>query len=300
MKDLTKNYDYERLIREEKEHYSKIEVTERLTEGGAHANSAWNHYWERVGRVLDRSGCADLARYLCQNVAKGSQPLEVLSLGSGYCGHEIELARGMTRRYRLTCTDVNESVFEKAKAVAHNERLSMEFRPADLNFIQIDPGRYDLIFAHAAIHHVINLENLFEQLAHGLRAQGVFHLTEVVGKNRKLIWESNERYANALLDLIPHRYTHGIRLAVPEDVDGMEGIRQEDIMPLLRQHFSPVFEYRHGAFMRFICTHGDLGPLLDPRNSEARRYLDFLIDCDECAVRYGVLQPLEIWGLYKR
>jgi hypothetical protein len=175
----------------------------------------------------------------------------------------------------------------------------MDFRSEDLNFITIEPGRYDLIFAHAAIHHVINLEHLFDQIIGGLSPTGIFQLTEVVGKNRKLIWDKNERYANALLELMPERLTHGIRLAVREDADGMEGIRQQDILPLLRKHFVPLFEHRHGAFMRFICTHPELGATFDPNDAEVRRCLEFLIASDDCAVRHRVLEPLEIWGVYK-
>jgi hypothetical protein len=78
----------------------------------------------------------------------------------------------------------------------------------------------------------------------------------------------------------------------------MEGIRQQDILPLLRQHFTPLFERLHGAFMRFICTHPELGPVFDPRNEETRRYLDFLIESDNCSVQYGILRSLELWGVY--
>ena len=84
---------------------------------------------------------------------------------------------------------------------------------------------------------------------------------------RKLIWDENERYANALLDLIPKQVTQGIRIAVPEELGGMEGIRQEEILPLIRQNFAAMFEYRFGAFMRFICTHPELGPAFDPRSA---------------------------------
>jgi SAM-dependent methyltransferase len=208
------------------------------------------------------------------------------------------LARAMTRPYRITCTDINEALFQKAKDTAKREGLAVEFRQEDLNFITIEPGRYDLIFAHAAIHHVINLEHLFSEIGAGLSPTGVLHLTEVIGKNRKLIWDRNERYANALLDLMPERLTRGIRL-VGGEADGMEGIRQEDIYPLLCQHFVALFEHRHGAFMRFVCTHPELGPAFDVSDAEARRHLEFLIASDDCAVRSGVLAPLEIWGVYR-
>ncbi len=299
MQDLTKTYDYARLIEEEKEHYSHIEVTEDLREGGVHASSAWQHYWERVGKIIGASGFANLGAYLSQSLSHLDRPIEVLSLGSGYCGNELALARQFSCEYRIRCTDINEALFEKAKSVARDERLKIEFGVADINFLALERGRYDLIFAHAVIHHVINLEPLFDQLARGLAPGGVLHLVDVVGKNRKLIWDESERFANALLDLLPDRVTRGVRLAVPEEAEGMEGIRQQDIVPQLRQSFTPLFEHRHGAFMRFICTHPELGPTLDPRNEEGRRYLDFLIDCDDSAVRRGILAPLEIWGVYR-
>jgi SAM-dependent methyltransferase len=300
VRDLTKAFDYAQLIEEEKAHFSDVVVTDELKEGGAHANKSWDYYFQRVGNVIAKNGFANLADYLCQIAPSMNRPLEILSLASGYCGHEIELARKMTRPYKLTCTELNEDIFERARSVAKTEGLAMSFEAADLNFIWIEPKRYDLIFAHAAIHHVINLEHLFEQIAGGLSPTGIFHLVEVVGKNRKLIWDENERYANALLDLIPDELIRGIRISVPQEAVGMEGIRQEEILPLLRKHFSPIFEHRHGAFMRIICTvYPDLGLALDPQKNESRRYLDFLIDSDDCSVRYGILRPLEIWGVYK-
>jgi SAM-dependent methyltransferase len=299
MRDFTKDYDYARLIEEEKVHFAEIEVTEELTEGGIHASSAWSFYWQHVWKILGNSGFGNLPAYVCGNFPADDRPIEVLSLASGYCGNELSLARGMTRPYKITCTDLNEAAFEKAKSIAKAESLAMEFQPADLNFLTITPGRYDLIFAHAAIHHVINLEHLFEQIANGLSPTGILRIVEVVGKNRKLIWDRNERYANALLGLMPEELTHGIHLAVHEDPDGMEGIRQEDIFPLLRKHFVALFEHCHGAFMRFICTHPELGAAFNVNDPEARRCLEFLIASDDCAVRYGILAPLEIWGVYR-
>jgi SAM-dependent methyltransferase len=299
MKDVTGNYDYPRLVDEEKAHFADIVVTDQLKEGGIHASSAWTFYWDHVGEVLARSGYSDLPGYLCRSLKDTIRPIEILSLASGYCGHELDLARRMTLPYTITCTDLNERMFERARDAARTEGLMMNFQEADLNFIAINPARYDLIFAHAAIHHVINLEYLFDQIAAGLRPNGILSLTEVVGKNRKLIWDQNEHYANALLELMPERLTRGIRLAVREDPDGMEGIRQEDILPLLRQQFVPLFEHRHGAFMRFICTHPELGRAFDPSDADARRCLSFLIASDDCAVEHRILEPLEIWGVYK-
>jgi ubiquinone/menaquinone biosynthesis C-methylase UbiE len=319
MKDLTRDYDYQRLLEEEKECYSRIEVTEDLKEGGLAASSAWRYYWQKVGQVINQSEFADIPSYLSRTLAHLQRPIEVLSLGSGYCGHELEIARGMRHPYRIRCTDINEKLFDRARKVALNEGLSLEFEQADLNFITIEPNRYDLVYTHAAIHHVVNLEQLFHRIARGLTENGIFHIVEVVGKDRSLIWDENLRLLNALLDAVPDSVTDGLRVQLHEKPSllgvakewakrllgrrkagfGMEGIRQSEIMPLLRQFFTSLYEHQHGAFIRFVCTYHALSPRFNPQNAEARRYLDFLIEVDNAAVRNGVLRPLEIWGVYK-
>lgn len=299
MKDLTSGYDYERLLEEEKAHYSEIEITEDLKEGGVHAHDSWHYYWIGVAAVIAHTPFSDFAGFLTRRFADLDRPLRILSLASGYCGHEIQLARALEIDYEILCTDINSDLFPEPRSRAEGLGLAMDFCQADLNFLAIEPGRYDLIFAHAAVHHVINLEYLFAQIAGGLSDRGVFHLVEVVGENRRLIWDSNEQLANALLDTLPRDLIGDDRLAVPYDEEGMEGIRQEDILPLLRQSFEPLFEYRHGAFMRFLCTHNNLGKRLDPADERARRCLDFLIETDRSAVRNGILEPLELWGVYQ-
>jgi predicted O-methyltransferase YrrM len=298
-KDFTKAFDYEQLLREEKEHYSQIEVTEDLKEGGAHASSCWHHYWGRVAKIIGRSEFADMPGYLSRTFGQLERPIEILSLGSGYCGHELALARGLRGSYRIRCTDINERLFARARQIVQDEGLAMEFAVADLNFMTIEPKRYHLILAHAVLHHVINLEHLFEQVAAGLANGGVFHLVDVAGQNRKLIWDANERLMNALLETGPRHISRGLQLDIRAEAGGMEGIRQADIVPQLRMVFTPLFEYQHGAFIRFICTNPELSPRLSLEDEAARRYLNFLIDVDDASVRHGVLRPLEIWGVYR-
>ena len=81
-----------------------------------------------MGAVIGKSRFANLPAYLGANLTHVNRPLEILSLASGYCGHELDLARQMSRPYNLTCTELNESIFEKAKVVAENEKLSITFK----------------------------------------------------------------------------------------------------------------------------------------------------------------------------
>jgi hypothetical protein len=99
--------------------------------------------------------------------------------------------------------------------------------------------------------------------------------------------------------MLPRRIRGWSRMRVPVHSEGMEGIRQQEILPILHRSFTPLVELRHGAFMRAICLHRRLGPQLDPRDPERRRWLDWLIDADQSAVARGLLQPVEVWGLYE-
>lgn len=295
--DYTVEYDYERLIEEEKGHYLDIELTDDLREGGAHASDAWNYYWQKISERLSMDGHGDFAVYINKRFGHLERPIRILSLGSGYCGHELNIARRLTSDYTILCSDLNEQLFASAQEVSQTEGLNLEFVAADLNFFEIDAQGYDVIFAHASLHHVINLEHLFSRVNQGLVDGGVFHVIEVVGQDRKLIWDENEKYANALLDALPASVIGDLRIEAHEE-EGMEGVRQSEILEHLHTFFDPVYEMRHGAFIRFICTNPEITRCFDAASPERKKLLDFLMAADDLAVQYGILRPLEVWGIY--
>ena len=114
-----------------------------------------------VADQIRSSPFADIADYLESRYGNPNRPIRILSLGSGHCGHELALAERLKCAYEITCTDINEALFTEARERAQERGLSLRFEVQDLNFIRISPGYYELIFAHAVLHHVINLEILF-------------------------------------------------------------------------------------------------------------------------------------------
>ncbi len=265
-------------------------------EGYGHADDSWQFYWLRLHDRLKGTPFADLLGYIERVFQDLGRPLRILSLGRG---HELDMVRRLRLPHHIVCTDPNAAMFAPAREAAARAAFSFEIREAELDFLHIEPRRYDLIVAHAALHPVVNLEHLLEQVAGGLSNRGLFHVTEVVGRNGTLLWDENQRLANTLLDALPPHMTRGLRLAVEAEAKGLEAMRQEDILPLLHDTFSTAFEHGHGAFMRFICTHPVLGACFDVKDPSALAALEFLIACDDAAVRHGILRPLEIWGLYR-
>lgn len=297
--DLTSSFDYEKLVEEEKQHYSNIEVTDDLKEGGAHASTSWEYYWRHVRQTIESGPFASVPEWLGNTYGERGEIIEILSLGSGYCGRELNFARRIDAPCHVHCTDINDDLFSLAKEVAAEEGLNVSFRTEDLNFIEIEPNRYHMIYANAVLHHVINLERLYGHIIRGLKPDGILHLIEVVGQNRKLIWDENEAFANQLLEHLPRQVIGDHRLRILPEEEGMEGIRQEEILPLLEPLLSPVYEHRHGAFMRYLCTDPTFLELLHPNEPVAKRCLDFMIECDDAAVKNRILRPLELWGVYR-
>lgn len=294
--DYTRDLDYHRLVAEELAEFDNHPSTADLKLGGVHDLAAWHYYWARLG--AEEFGAwphSNIAHFLEELPFEG--PIRVLSLGSGFCGPDLDIARSFRVPYEITCVDINPKLFAQARETVANEGLSVRFEEADLNYVTLPRASWHLVFAHAILHHVINLERLFEQISGSLIPGGVCQFVEVGGKNRCLISDETTEFANTILRLLPRDLIPEANIVVTPE-GGMEGIRQERLLPLIEEHFQPIFEVRHGAFMRFVCHATPVGTL-DPENPRHRSWLDFLIDVDRSCVRRGILPPLEIWGVYR-
>lgn len=164
-KDLTKDYDYKKLVEEELDEYSNIEVTDDLKEGGIHALSAWQ-YWFKF--LAEKAWKTSLFAEVITFANRISNP-KILSLGCGYGGYELNIAKYLNKPFEIVAVDINPHIFSKAAEEARTNDLNLKFEAADLNFIQIQKDYFDIIYAHASLHHIINLENLIFQIYQGLK-----------------------------------------------------------------------------------------------------------------------------------
>jgi SAM-dependent methyltransferase len=282
-----------------RERFAQIAVTEDLRQGAGAANLAWRHYSERLRPTLQASGFASLGVLLSQSLAELERPIEVLSLGGGSGSREIALARSFGRNYTIRHLHPEGARFDRAVEVARTENLRLEFEPAEIGDLTLDRGRYDLVVVRGVFHRLLDPARCFDEIAAALAPGGLLQVEDMVGKNGKLLWDENEWLANALLARLPESLTKGARLAAPDGEAGLGGPRQEEILEPLRRRFAPLYEHRHGAFMRFVCAHPVLGAALGAPAAAAQNSLDFLIDSDDSAVRHELMQPLELWGVYR-
>ncbi len=312
--DRTNNDDYNRLVTEELEHFSEIAVTEGLTEGGNHAHGCWSLYFEHLYSKHFGLSFYDAVWAALQ----GRESARVLSLGCGYGGHDLEIARKAPDLAELIAVDLNPRVYDSASHRAAEEALPIFFQPLDLNRVEIAPGYFDVIYACASIHHILNLEHLFAQVHRGLKDDGTLIVFDIIGKTQVEFWRENVEYAARVVKRLAKRcglragrrrplkrlffdpYTIISPYVEPVIQTGMEGIRQEEIAPLLDRSFQAEKVFYFDAYMRLICTNGTLGPRLDQDIAGNRTLLESLIDEEMELIASGKLRPTELFGIYRK
>jgi SAM-dependent methyltransferase len=312
--DQTNSDDYDRLVTEELEHYTEIAVTDELTEGGVHAYRSWGYYFEYL--YSKRFGISFYDAVW--TALEGRRSARVLSLGCGYGGHDLEIARNAPDLGELIAVDLNPRVYDSASRRAAQEGLPIFFQPLDLNRAEIAPGYFDVIYAVASIHHILNLEHLLWQVHRGLKDDGKLIVFDIIGKTQVEFWRENVEYAARVVKRLASRlglragrrrplkrlffdpYTIISPFVEPEIQTGMEGIRQEEIAPLLDRSFQPEKVFYFDAYMRLICTNATLGPRLDPDTVGNRTLLESLFDEEMELIASGKLRPTELFGIYRK
>lgn len=233
---------------------------------------------------------------------------KVLSVGSGACGLEIALAKRFTVPYRLTCLDLNESLLELGKEKAALEGISMDVIAQDANFLKLSKT-YDVILAHAALHHFVNFEHIFAELHDHLSPTGVFIAFEPVPRNGMLLWPETKELINRIFEVLPARYRRvkgpdgfAVYEYFPEadhSQEGFECIRSQDVVPLLEKFFHVEAKIAGNAFTRRFVD-GGLGDNYDLTREEDRVLLDVLIAFDEFLTNHGVVRPETVFMVMKR
>jgi SAM-dependent methyltransferase len=311
--DLTRGTPYQELVAEEIEHYSSIPITDDLKEGGVHAHKSWAFYFDYLNKTVFGRG------FLDEVVAQAEQfeRPRLLSLGCGYGGHDLDIARRLRQPYQLVGVDLNPHIYSGAQRRATSEGLNVHFKSLDLNFVHIRPRAFDVIYAHASVHHILNLEHFFSRVCDGLTENGRLVILDIIGKTQVLFWKENVEFAASLIKKMPRRYRPrvGKRLwkhawfdpysilppyREPSVQSGMEGIRQEEIESVMVRWLTPIKLTRYDAYMRMICTNPYLGALLDPGKEEDRQYLEGLIRLELQQVESGKLKPTEMFGVFER
>jgi ubiquinone/menaquinone biosynthesis C-methylase UbiE len=296
---------YDRHVAEEIEHYTDtFDGDPRLIEP---APPVWEEVQRRAGELIRAKTGDDLFGHLVRRLTARAG-VRLLSLGSGPGGVELALAREAPAA-RIACMDLNAELLDRGRRQAAGEGLAVEFEAADLNVVALPAGAFDVVFCHASLHHLVELERLFEQIRRALAPGGELIVVEVITRNGYRMWPETKRLVDTIWATLPERYRVNHTAYPGQWVDkriwesdtslaGMECARSEEILPLLRKHFrEEVFVAYLALCRRFFDTM--YGPNYDPLRPLDRAILDWIWQLDCQYLETGRLRGETMFGVYR-
>jgi SAM-dependent methyltransferase len=197
-----------------------------------------------------------------QRTAHGAR---ILSIGCGGAHKELALCRALPDR-TIVGIDIAAQALARAQATAQAAGLTnLHTEVGDFNALALAPASFDMVLGLGALHHVEQLEALWEQCRRALRPGGCLVAQEYVGPARFQWSDAVLAHANrALEQLVPPRHrvhdraVQRVDLARLVAADPSEAVRSDEILPTCRAAGWTILEYRGGG-----C--GLLQPLLTDR-----------------------------------
>ena len=268
------------------------------------------HYWSNtyLRPKLETFGFSNpdqfFAHYLERAYADApTRPARFISIGAGNSDTEIRIAKMLRERgitnYTLECLELNPTMIERGRALAREEGLDEQILPVrgDFNLWQPE-GRYDAIMANQSLHHVSNLEGLFTAIDSALTPQGRFITSDMIGRNGHQRWPEALAIVQEFWQELPmeRRYNLQLQRKEPKFLDwdcsvaGFEGIRAQDILPLLIERFD--FEFFLG-FANVIDPFIDrgFGHHFDANSPADLAFIDRVHARDEEEILAGNISP---------
>ncbi len=296
----------------------ETEVARYRDDENVHDLPAIYHYWSgrHVDPLLAELGYESLQTFFVDPIlergrALDGKPVRVVSLGSGNGDLELALAERLRsdglHEFSITRLELNDSMRARAQRDAQAAGLASHFldQEADLNS-WVPSVEYDVAIANHSLHHVSELEHLFEQVRTSLLPDGCFVINDMIGRNGHMRWPEALVLLESIWAVMPDRYKYNRQLhrheATYENMDhslvGFEGIRAQDILPLLNSEF--YFE-KFIAYANVIDVFVDrgFGPNFDVESQQDRDFIDAVAQLDESALALGVVKPTHLFAHYR-
>jgi SAM-dependent methyltransferase len=199
---------------------------------------------------------------------------------------------------------VSLDVFELSPGVIRHRRAlappGVRFIQSDLNFIRLPAERYDVIWSSGCLHHVVNLEYLFEQVARALRPGGLLAIHDYVGETRLQFDPRRLDRVNAALSEVPVRFRrNGIDIITRDALaivrSPLCATRSEDVLSAARERFQVVHQ-RFTAALYPLMSFLDVDALA----REAPDVLARVLVAEAGALADPKLRPCEAYALFRR
>lgn len=242
----------------------------------------------------------------------GAAHIPILSIGSGDGVVEVAVAERMLKlgctNFTIVASDLSPIRMERARQLVHEKGLDkhFEFEVVDVNTWK--PERRFLGFmAQHTLHHVVELERLFQFINDNMDDNGVFVVVDMIGRNGHMRWPETLAIVERFWQILPdkYKYNHQWKKPIPQylnwdcSVSGFEGIRAEDILPLLCQHFAFTHFLGVGGFVDVFVERG-YGHNFSRENPVDVAYIDLMAEMNDALIVDGKVKPTMIFAVCRK
>jgi SAM-dependent methyltransferase len=247
---------------------------------------------------------------VCRN--HSSEQCRFLSIGSGNCEAEMNLAQWLhesgVQNFVFHCLDITAASVERATESVRQHGFQDCFRFFVVDVNKWKPSeRYHSILALQSLHHVVKLETVFERIHLSLYDDGYFCADDMIGRNGHQRWPEALGLVRELWAQLPEQYRYNRQLKVLEkdfenhdcSTESFEGIRSQDILPLLIQRFYFEVFVAFGNVIDIFIDRG-FGPNFDPQSRTDKEFIDRVHAIDAAALEQGSIKPTHMMAVMRR
>lgn len=243
----------------------------------------------------------------CLKNSKQKQ-IKILSIGSGNGELEVKIATELVKEkatnFSISCMDINKDMLNRTMDLAKEQNVGEFVKLKEGDFNKWQPSKecdYDLIIANQSLHHVLELEHLFDSIHKGMKNDGLFLTSDMIGRNGHMRWGEALKALQPFWQELPEKYKYNQLLKRQEknyinhdcSTQGFEGIRAQDILKLLVERFS--FEL-FVPFANIITVFIDrpFGHNFDINNPSDLNFIDRVHAVDDELILNGTLKPTQM------
>jgi SAM-dependent methyltransferase len=276
------------------------------------------HYWSNkyLRPMMESLGYSYPEDFYAKEIARQrhslGRPISVLSLGAGNGDTEVRVAALLRERgvdgITIECMDINPAMLARCAEHAREQRLEGIVVPRQGDFNRWWPEEsWDVVMANQSLHHVLELEHLFDAVYEAIGPTGTFLSCDMIGRNGHQRWPEVLAEVQRFWQELPETKRYNLQLKRHEhefmdwdcSVEGFEGVRAQDILPLLVHRFA--FETFLGwGNLIDIFIDRSFGHHLDPSDPWARDFIDRIHARDERGLLTGQWKPTHMLAVMRR
>jgi ubiquinone/menaquinone biosynthesis C-methylase UbiE len=246
-------------------------------------------YLETFAQAIERTGVSQL-----------------LSVGFGDGVIEARLVKELRERgfadCRIDAVEISAAQIERGRNNAEKQGVldAFQFIECDTNSWKPEK-QYAGVMVHQALHHIQELESFFASVKQALLPEGRFVTFDVVGRNGHMRWPEALEIVHSLWKILPsEKRRHHILNSLDYDFvnrdcssQGFEGIRAQDILPLLVQEFAFEKFLAWGGLTDVFVSRG-FGPNFDMKEGNDKAFIDHVAKLNDILIDAGHIKPTVI------